>query len=423
MDTATRYWPRRYTVLGLSFCAVFICYMDRINISVAIIPMADDYGWSPSLQGLVLSSFFFGYLLTQVAGGALADRFGGKLVLASGVLIWSLFTFLTPFAAAAGFAVLIACRIAMGLAEGVTFPAVYSLTSRWIPLADRSKAIALGQSGIPTGSIFALAVTPLIAARWGWEWSFYSFGLVGVVWWVFWSWKISSSPRSHPTMSAEELALIESGAGAQLTEDDRIPWRDFLKNKPVWAVLVAWTCANWGIFVLTAWLPTFVNDGLGVDFDKIGWFAMAPPIASVLSMNVAGHLGDRWIRSGASLTRVRKVMTTIGFSGTATALLLVTTVESAWGAVAILCVGNVIGSAGVAGASTNPVDLAPRHAGTIAGIANTVGGLPGVFGVYISGWILELTGSWPIFFATTAGVLLFGMVFYLVFASGEKQFD
>src|SRR4051812_31638499 len=95
----TQYWPRRYTLVLLSFAAVFICYIDRVNISVAIIPMAGQLGWNPQTQGLVLSAFFVGYLATQVIGGRLADRFGGKVVLGVGVLSWSFFTLVTPWAA------------------------------------------------------------------------------------------------------------------------------------------------------------------------------------------------------------------------------------------------------------------------------------------------------------------------------------
>ncbi|MBT7450816.1 MAG: MFS transporter, partial [Rhodospirillaceae bacterium] len=101
-------WPKRKSVVFLSFIAIFICYIDRVNISVAIIPMAEDLGWNLRTQGFVLSSFFIGYLLLQVVGGSLADRFGGKLVLGAGVLLWSLFTILTPPAASLGLAVLIA---------------------------------------------------------------------------------------------------------------------------------------------------------------------------------------------------------------------------------------------------------------------------------------------------------------------------
>ena len=69
------------------------------------------------------------------------------------------------------------------------------------------------------------------------------------------------------------------------------------------------------------------------------------------------------------------------------------------------------------------MDIAPRHAGTLMGITNTAGTIPGIVGVYISGLILEETGSWALVFQTTAGVTLFGLVFYLVFSSGKKLFD
>ena len=115
LQTIEKVWPRRYTVVAMSCAAIFICYLDRVNISVAIIPMSEDLGWAPDKQGLILSSFFVGYLLTQILGGQLADKYGGKAVLAIGVLVWSVSTLFTPPAAAAGFAVLIAARIAMGV--------------------------------------------------------------------------------------------------------------------------------------------------------------------------------------------------------------------------------------------------------------------------------------------------------------------
>ncbi len=183
---SSAHWPRRYHVVFLSFLAVFICYIDRVNISVAIIPMAADLGWNKQTQGMVLSSFFVGYLLLQVVGGQLADRFGGKAVLAAGVLLWSLFTMLTPPAAALGLGVLIATRILMGMGEAVTFPSIYSLYSRWVPLTERSRAVGLANSGIPLGTVFALIATPYIVQAFGWQWAFYLFGLAGVVWYVFW---------------------------------------------------------------------------------------------------------------------------------------------------------------------------------------------------------------------------------------------
>ena len=92
-------WQHRYSVVVMCFLATFICYIDRVNISVAIIPMSAEYGWDKITQGYVLSSFYIGYILVMILGGRLADKFGGALILGSGVLLWSLFTLVTPAAA------------------------------------------------------------------------------------------------------------------------------------------------------------------------------------------------------------------------------------------------------------------------------------------------------------------------------------
>ena len=194
-------WPRRYNVVLLSTLAVFVCYIDRVNISVAIIPMAADLGWGMQTQGMVLSSFFVGYLLLQIVGGLLADRFGGKVVLGAGVLLWFLFTILTPPAASIGLGLLLLTRILMGMGEAVTFPSIYSLYSRWVPITERSRAVGLANSGIPLGTIFALIVTPIIVEAWGWPWAFYLFGLVGVVWYLFWQRLIVQSPETDLKMT------------------------------------------------------------------------------------------------------------------------------------------------------------------------------------------------------------------------------
>lgn len=415
-------WPRRHNVVLLSFVAVFICYIDRVNISVAIIPMAADLGWSMQTQGLVLSSFFVGYLLLQVAGGQLADRFGGKVVLAAGVLLWSLFTILTPPAAFLGLGVLIATRILMGMGEAVTFPSIYSLYSRWVPLTERARAIGLTNSGIPLGTVFALVVTPYIVTAFGWEWAFYLFGAVGAVWYVFWRRMVTATPANHPAITAEELAVIEAGATPRATTD-AVPWRALLTAMPVWAIIVAHFCNNWSLYVLLSWLPTFVNQGLGFDYASVGWITMIPHIASFVFLNVAGNVADRLIAGGMDVGRVRKLMQTIGFGGLAVALFVVGQVESAWMAIAVMTVGNALAAFVTGGFAVNHMDIAPKYAGTLMGITNTAGTIPGIIGVFVSGLILDLTGSWALVFQVAGGLAIFGLVFFLLFASGKRLFD
>ena len=421
--TRSRFWQTRYTVVAMSFAAVFVCYIDRVNISVAILPMAEEFGWDASTQGAILSSFFFGYLLMQLGGGWLADRFGGKLILALGVLIWSIFTIITPPAALFGLSILIVARIGMGLGEAVTFPSIYSIYSRWIPAEQRAKAVAFTNSGIPIGTVFALVVTPIIVLQLGWEWAFYLFGMVGILWIFAWQKWVTTLPEQHPTISADELEHIRNNAATSGTIKETPPFGMFLRNKAVWAIIVAHFCNNWTLYVILSWLPKYVNEGLGIAFAAVGIVSMLPHITSFLCLNIAGNIADRLIISGMDVTHVRKLMQTVAFGGLAICLFAIGHVDSAWAAIGILCLGKLFGAAGTGGFAVNHMDIGPRHAGTLMGITNTAGTIPGIVGVYVSGLILELTGSWALVFEVTAGVTIFGLIFYLLFASGDKQFD
>ena len=168
--------PYRFKVIFLSFLAVFICYIDRVNISVAIIPMQEQFGWSESQVGIILGSFYFGYMITMIVGGYLADRYGGKKVLGYALLIWSFFTIITPFFSYQGLWWLILIRILMGLGEGVTFPSWHAIYARWIPFKERTRAVGFTNSGIAAGTLFGYAVAALIIANYSWEWVFYTFG-------------------------------------------------------------------------------------------------------------------------------------------------------------------------------------------------------------------------------------------------------
>ena len=414
--------PTRYSVIGLAAAAVFICYMDRVIIAIAIIPMAADFGWSAEEQGRVLASFFVGYLLTQIAGGWLAERLGGKLVLGAGVVFWSLFTLLAPVAAAGGLTALLVTRILMGIGEGVTFPSIYTLFGRWVPLTERSRSVGMLFSAIPLGTVFALVATPWLVTHYGWQTAFYLFGAVGFFWWIAWQKYTAATPETFPGISAEELREIKGGTEEA---DTAVPpsMIQLLSKPAVWAIIVSHFSANWGTYVLLAWLPTYFNKGLGVDFSEVGVFTMIPYLFAFLSLNLGGWIADKLIQRSFDITRVRKAMQAIGFSGLAAVLAVVGYVESVPLAIALMSLGNVFGGAMSGGYGVNHLDIAPRGAGIVMGLSNTAGTVPGIVGVYVSGMILEATGSWVLVFQTAAGVLTFGMLFYLVFASAKRLFD
>lgn len=173
-------------VLLCALCC-FINYADRVNMSVAIIAIADEYNFTVGEQGIIMSSFFMGYLPMQIGGAVLCRRFGGKNVLAYGAFFWSMFTILTPVASHLGYYPLVLCRILMGFSEGVAFPAVFHFLSNWIPANERARAIAIFLSGVHVGTTTALILSPMIIKWHSWHAIFYTFGGAGFVWILLWT--------------------------------------------------------------------------------------------------------------------------------------------------------------------------------------------------------------------------------------------
>ena len=417
-----RSWPRRYNLVGLCFLSTFICYIDRVNISVAIIPMAEEFGWDQTTRGIVLSSFFYGYLATQVFGGWLADRFGGKIVLGIGVVWWSVFTLITPPAAALSFTVLFLARVGMGLGEGVAFPAIYNLYARWIPKQERARAAALNASGVPLGTVGALLLTPTIVIALGWPWVFYLFGILGFVWYGLWHFLTTDTPDSHPGVPPSELEFIR-GNVPPVPKNETIPWAQLLSKVPVWAIIINHFCSNWGFYVLLTWLPTYFTQALGVDLSQVGLYTILPWLAMFLMANVAGWVADKLIESGLSVTFVRKLMQTIGFLGPTIFLSLIGSVSSAPQAIAYMCCALGLNAFALAGFGVNHLDIGPRYAGILLGFSNTAGTIPGIVGVTLTGYLLDVTGSWGLVFSIAAGIYLFGLLVWLLFATGERVFE
>src|ERR1700726_911828 len=215
-----RHWPVHFAVVLLLCAAVFISYIDRTNISVGAVAMQAELGWNETRKGLVLSSFFVGYILMMLAGARLANRYGGIIVLGVRVAWWSLFTVPPPPAASASLPVLVICRIALGLGEAAVFPASFNMIGRWVPPLQRSRAVALVTSSLHMGTVFALTATGWLVQRYGWPMPFYVFGAVGFAWVAAWFTGVGGGYGLEPAC----------------TRQVGIPWSRLLHSPAVWAI-------------------------------------------------------------------------------------------------------------------------------------------------------------------------------------------
>ncbi|KAG0622446.1 hypothetical protein M758_3G097900 [Ceratodon purpureus] len=413
--------PRRYIIVGLCFIAFLLCNMDRVNMSIAILPMSADFKWSPTTVGLVQSSFFWGYLLTQIAGGIWADRIGGKQVLGFGVIWWSLATMATPIAAKIGLPALLFVRACMGVGEGVAMPAMNNLLSRWVPVRERSRSLALVYSGMYLGSVTGLAFSPGLIHKFNWPSVFFSFGSLGAIW--FWAWQKNafSSPAEDPSITEEEKKLIMGDSEPEAPVKN-IPWGLLLSKAPVWALIVCHFCHNWGTFILLTWMPTYYNQVLGFNLMESGLFSVLPWLTMAISANLGGWIADSLVSRGVSVTLVRKVMQSIGFLGPAFFLSQLSHIKSPAMAVACMMCSQGFDAFSQSGLYSNHQDIGPRYSGVLLGMSNTAGVLAGVLGTAATGYILQ-NGSWDDVFKVAVALYLFGTVVWNVFASGEKIFD
>ena len=421
--------PERFKLVFMSFLAIFICYIDRVNISVAIIPMQQQFGWSEAQVGIVFSSFYFGYMFTMILGGYLADKYGGKYVLGLGVLAWSLFTFLTPIFAYQGFFAIFLIRVLLGLGEGVAFPSIHSLYARWIPFTERTRVIAITNSGISVGTVFGFALTTIIITMYSWELVFYLFGLLGIIWSFFWFKGFSSMPSENKKISDYELSKILNEAPSS-ENAKKVPFKNLISNLPFLAITVATFCNNWVLFTFVSYMPKYVNSdisigGLGISLESDTFLILIilPAVIAVISLLIGGFIVDTLIKQGLKVIVARKLFNSIGFFGAGVLIYLIPYQTSVEITLILLCLINFCIGMAAGGFGVNHADIGPNYTGNLFGIAGSIGMIAAVFSPLAAGFILENTNSWFLIFNISTIVLFFGGLFYLFFSSANKQFD
>jgi len=413
-------WPQRFTVVTLLCLSVVILYMDRVNMSVVAPVLMHEFGWDPAVMGTVLSAFFVGYFLTQIPGGWLSDRWGTKGILGGAVAWWSLVTMLTPFATITS--TMLAVRVALGLGEGMSPPCLYTTMARWFPASERSRVGAVLASGMYIGLAIAFPTAVWILTHLGWPWVFYLFGALGLVWSMIWYLLVTSNPEDHPRMSQGELEYILEGQHVT-PKAEIIPWGRILHERAFWALLCAHFCTNWTWYTFLTWLPTYLVQARGFSLSEMGLYATFPYIAMMFFGNGSAWIADNMIRSGTSITLVRKLWQTVAFVGAAMCLFFLIHVASPM--LAVLCITLGLGFLACfsPGMGINHLDLGPKYAGALVGMTNTAATIPGILAPIITGFIVKWTGDWNMVFYLAIGVMLVGTVIWDLFATGEKRFE
>ena len=328
LDTAVdskKGMPTRYLILLIIFIVTAINYADRATLSIAGTEVAKELQLSAVSMGYIFSAFGWAYLLMQIPGGWLLDRYGSKKVYTYSLFFWSLFTFLQGFVdvfplAWAGVSMFI-MRFMLGFSEAPSFPANARIVAAWFPTKERGTASAIFNSA----QYFSLALfSPLLGwltFAWGWEHVFTVMGVIGFVLTGMWV-KFIHNPTDHPNMSANELEYITKG-GAVVDMDHKKPGaavagpkmhyiKQLLTNRMMLGVFFGQYFINTITWFFLTWFPIYLVQEKGMSILKVGLVASIPALCGFAGGVLGGVFSDHLIKRGATITLARKLPIVLG---------------------------------------------------------------------------------------------------------------
>jgi MFS family permease len=407
---------RRIWILVFLFTLTTINYVDRVALSVVARPISVEFGLSPVQLGYLLSSFLWMYLFCLLPVGLLVDRFGGRIVNAAGIGLWSTATVLTGFTT--NFVFMAATRVVMGMGESTSWPASNRVIREWFPATERGLANAVFAAGAAAGPAIGAVAIAAVASWLGWRAGFVIAGSIGFVWLLAWLAVFDKPERVRWLRAAErEVILRQRDGAATQSEAERSasPLLHLLGLRTVWGLFLTQGCEVYGGYMMVTWLPSYLQQAKGLSVLNAGMLTAVPFGAAMLMAVLLGLLSDRLLTHETVHTGRRRVMLAV-LLVCVSSILMVPMLDSLWAIVAVLAVARSAGAAGSALNFALVTDLVRNRAdiGKVTSITVLGGNSFGLMAPIITGYVLALTGSFNGTFAVTGILALTGAAITLV---------
>lgn len=395
----------RFSIVAMLFCITAVNYADRATLSIAGPLLSRDLGISPMQMGLIFSAFGWSYVIGQIPGGRLLDRFGSKTIYVWSILLWSVFTILQGGVMSTGPAIavyaLFTLRLLVGFAEAPSLPANSRIVAAWFPDSERGTAAAIFNSAQYFATVLFAPLMGWIAHTLGWHAVFYVMGGLGVAVALV-VLKTIYAPRAHPRLSQLELSYIEHGGGlvdmdaaAAPTQTGAESWasvKALLRSRMMMGIFLGQYCISTLTYFFLTWFPIYLVQQRGMSILNAGIVASIPAICGFTGGVLGGVFSDALLRRGFTLTIARKTPIVFGML-LSTSMVLCNYVDAPWLVVVIMALaffGKGIGALGWAVMSdTAP----PQTAGLSAGLFNMFGNIAAITTPIAIGAIISVTGS------------------------------
>ena len=403
--------PRRSVIALFLFSLTAINYLDRLALSMAAKPVAQEFDLSPVQLGYLFSSYLWAYVLISVPMGLLVDRFGAKRVTAVGIAIWSVATAGTGLGI--NYLMLIVSRFIMGGGEAVTNPCGARIVREWFPAAERGTVNAVFNAGAFAGpAISALIIGYLIHVA-GWRIAFVAAGAIGLFWLAAW-WRWYGAPERVGWLSQKERAVITSQRGmesaALLDHNGAAGLIALLRTRTIWGLAMINGADAYCSYLFLSWLPSYLQKARHLSLGATSIDTAVPYAAAfVISIGVA-QVSDRLLK-GNGIETGRRRFFIAGSSLTAAAL--VAAVPFAGGISVLvgmiaIAMGCIATNTSQVFALTNDLLLNPKDIGKAMGFAVAVANVIGLMSPIVTGYVIAITTSFNTAFVIAGGMMLLG---------------
>ncbi|MBM0106650.1 MFS transporter [Steroidobacter sp. S1-65] len=408
--------PVRFLLVFLLFLLSTVAFLDRTNISIAGVALAQEYALTQIQLGWVFSAFLLGYAGFQIPAGWLAVRLGPRNILSLGVLWWGVFTALTalvPPTASHGLTMLFLVRLGLGIGESVVYPAANQIVARWVPVQERGKANGWIFAGVGAGAGLTPPILNAIIESYGWRASFWFCAVVGCIVGLIWYIVARDRPDQHPRVSDAELEHIRAGIDtSRPAARTPVPWRRIFSNRDVLALTISYFTFGYVVWIFFSWFFIYLAEVRGLNLKTSALYSMLPFIAMTVCCLLGGVIND---------AIVKRYGLRLGRCGLPVIALLLTAVFLVFGSIANSATVATLVLAGGAGAIylsqsaywSVTADFAGEHAGVVSGVMNMGCQVGGAITASLTPWIAAELG-WKSAFFVAAALAVIGAVAWLL---------
>ncbi|HEX7969822.1 MAG TPA: MFS transporter [Stellaceae bacterium] len=374
MDARQPRW-RPWVITGLLFFFMFINFADKVVIGLAAVPMMQEMQLSPIQWGMVGSSFFYFFSIACVLVGFLVNRVPAKWALAVMALIWALTQF--PMLGAVSLGVLIASRVVLGAGEGPAYPVALHAAYKWFPNHRRTLPTAIISIGAGIGVTISAPILVYVIYAYSWHAAFGLLGVVGLVWVAAW------------LLLGEEGTIAEPVVASGDADEDRVPYLQLLTCRTALGVFIAGFAVNWGLALLVAWVPPFMQQGLGYSVEATKWLVTLTWLATATVAPIVAWLSQRWVARGASSRLARGVPAALFPMSAGIITMIAVPLHPGPLQIALFVVANSIGGLIYTLGPPIMAEITPvRQRGGILGLTTAIHSTAGLIAPALTGYII-----------------------------------